>query len=357
MVAKPTSKIIQSATKSGKEAASLFKSDAERRLKDQEKILTATDLSGEYNTLVGNLFTTFGGKPRLITSADLEHFRSRVRDIKKRSAARGKFKGGMTIGKVLDVAAPIDKQRAGLQIKQAIPLSNKGSVIHFVTNSGFGSKVARHHAYVELLNFAEISAEPIDSMKAAIALIKKSPIKYDCDCERHTFWYRYICSIGGFAYGRLEDGYPKIKNPQLYGCACKHIVKVMQVLSQSPSVRQYIQKMIERNRKELVGNKLSQSPKQQEEFLKAIKEESKNRVKQKPIPKSVINARELKAIARMESKAEKARNEKAFIDSELNTLKANLANLKLDEKSIAFALKNREKDLKKAYKEKSKNAQ
>ena len=82
---KPKSSLLGSATALRKEADQSFKADAQRRLNDQIKILTADDLSGEYNESLKQLFTTerAGGGVRPITAEDLQAFRYRNNLIKK----------------------------------------------------------------------------------------------------------------------------------------------------------------------------------------------------------------------------------------------------------------------------------
>ncbi len=56
-------------------------------------------------------------------------------------------------------------------------------------------------------------------------------ISFDCSCGRHQYWYRYLTSIGGFDVNPpKEQDFPKIRNPGLKGCCCKHVLKVLRVL-------------------------------------------------------------------------------------------------------------------------------
>lgn len=337
---KPRNPVIAPATASQKEAKDLFRFDAQRRLDDQQKILTAGDLSGEYEHIRA-LFTTLGGKPRIITPDDLQAFRARVNQIKRRHSAKGRFRGGIRIDQVIDFSASIDRERARREIRTAIPVSNKGGVVHFTTNASAKSESARHHVYVEMLDFAAWAASPDEPKKCVEKLIKSGPIRYDCDCGRHTFWYRYIASIGGFAYGRLEDGYPKVRNPKLHGVACKHVLRVM-ALFKSPSMKQYLIKMIERNRANLEARQKGNTVKEQEAFLQAVKKESSKfkgiaisaqarkeaLMKQKtPESKVMVKAME-KATQKVVKKIAKSGKEKT-IRQELKTLEENLRRTKL----------------------------
>ncbi len=71
------------------------------------------------------------------------------------------------------------------------------------------------------------TAMPLVSARAAAT----GRISFDCSCGRHQFWYRYLTSIGGFDVNPpKEQDFPKIRNPGLKGCCCKHVLKVLRVL-------------------------------------------------------------------------------------------------------------------------------
>jgi len=351
MVAKAKSSLLGSATKLQKEAKASFNADAERRLKDQSKILTADDLSGEYNQALKQLFTREGGLHQ-ITNEDLQAFRYRLNLIKKRHSAQGRFKGGITAQKVIDLSASTDIKRARDQIRTAIPVSSKGSVIHFQTNASAKSESTRHHVYVEFLDFASWSATDQKPLFAANKLIKTSPLRFDCDCGRHTFWYRYIASVGGYAYGRLEDGYPKIKNPMLYGCACKHVINVMSIVLQSGTFKQYLIKMIERNRQTLTGRQKGFTEKEQEKFAEELKKEGKKLIVKKELSPAMKRLNEQIATRGMEEavkKIKKAVNKEKEISKQLQSLAKSIKqrNPDLDDDEAMAVAKMREAKLRK----------
>lgn len=65
-------------------------------------------------------------------------------------------------------------------------------------------------------------------------------VSVDCNCGRYLYWYRYLATIGNFAISP-ENIFPKIRNPKLTGCVCKHVLRVCSTLS-SPVVQQRIAK-------------------------------------------------------------------------------------------------------------------
>lgn len=73
-------------------------------------------------------------------------------------------------------------------------------------------------------------------------------LSMECPCGRHQYWYRYLATLGGFAIDPLEQDFPKIRNPGLTGCCCKHILKVLRVLK-SNTIHAVLAKELEKQRK------------------------------------------------------------------------------------------------------------
>lgn len=238
MATKPplSEQVMLNARNARKDARQAFQSDLHRR-QQATTILNPDELAGYYDAS-RLLFTTMGGQVRPITADDLQQFAHNARQLGK------KYRGGITPKQVIDLSLADDRQRANEQIRTVMPVSNKAGVVHFQTNAGPDSNVQRHHVYVELLNFNAAVASPKPADKIVRELLK-GPVRFDCDCGRHTFWFRYIATIGRYNYGRNETGYPKIRNPKLHGVACKHVLRVMGLLAQSPTFRGYTQRMIE----------------------------------------------------------------------------------------------------------------
>jgi hypothetical protein len=187
------------------------------------------------------LMTTLGGEARPITADDLRRFRARITEVGKN------LRAGITPREALAMSRPIDLKRSRDEIKSAVPVLMRGAVLRLATDSGPASKVARHIFEVEFSQFAAAVARPATIQQAAAWLLSDTPIKFTCDCPAHTFWLRYIASIGGWAYGRQETGYPKIRNPALAGCLCKHGVRAVSMLD-SLLVRRHVAQAIEKAR-------------------------------------------------------------------------------------------------------------
>ncbi len=197
-------------------------------------LLRPSDLRGEYEA-ARKLYTTLGGNgPRVITEADLKAFKRAADKLGRQ------FKGGITAQQVIDLSLDDRRQRAQQQITYALPLETRGERMHFITNTGPDSKVARRNVYVEFLTLgsAVSTAEKATTLAKRVAA---GPLKFSCDCEDHRYRFKYIATVGGFNIGPplsyAETGFPKITNPTLTGVACKHVLRVMRVLTGAATQR------------------------------------------------------------------------------------------------------------------------
>lgn len=148
-------------------------------------------------------------------------------------AASNKFLGGITPQEVINHSRIEDIKRANTQIFLASVFKRKGNVIHFVTNAGIGSKDTHHYVTVQLLDYPQLllgrtkAPTVLDVRKA----VTEGKIRFDCDCGRHRYWYRYVATIGKYNYGIDESRYPSTRNPNMAGVACKHTLRVMKYLT------------------------------------------------------------------------------------------------------------------------------
>lgn len=219
-------------------------------------ILTKNEVQGEWDAN-RVLMTTLGGQVRPITASDLAQFRHNMR------LAQRNFNGdGITARQVIDLAAsrPLpgaspetDLDRAKKQITMAVPASAMNGQIRFITNAGPDSNMNRHHVLVRFNAFAEAANRLMSSKardnktpKQIANWLRKQKLAFDCDCGRHRYFFRYISTIGNFNAGRKEMGYPKIRNPNLKGVACKHVLRVMAEVESSGTVLNFLAKHMEK---------------------------------------------------------------------------------------------------------------
>ncbi|NWA11905.1 hypothetical protein [Pseudomonas gingeri] len=326
------SQVVIPANRAEAEARKLFEADRKKRIGDQSQILSADDMAGLYDPRRG-LFTTLGGDFRVLTVDDLMAFKAAVHDIQRRHGQRkgnvpvAGAPGGILAKQVINLSSPDDRSRASRQIHTVIPVSNRGGVVHITTNASKGSDVARHHVYVQFLGYDAALADGNNSLEAAQRMLA-GKLKFDCDCGRHTFWYRYIASIGSFNYGRPEDGFPRIRNPTMKGIACKHVIRVMATITAGATFNLFAKRMIETGRKTLSNKRTAVTVAQQQEFVEqaaaAVKkakrgtviktsEELKNQRQAQPSYQRQQAARAASAVDRAAVRAanEKLRTQKA----------------------------------------------
>lgn len=247
---------------SKKEARANFEADRLQREeadRDQPRpvILDPKAVSGENWDAAKVLHTTLGGVLRQITPEDLAAFRHNIKKLQAR------FKtSGITARQVIDLAGAYlepgkgsDRQRAKREIQHAVLAGVNRGELHAITNAGPDSRVMRHHVVVKFPLWDVAVAGADQTPEQAARWLLRQPLKLDCDCGRWRFFFRYAATAGGWNAGRPEYGYPKIRNPNLVGVACKHVVRVMTELETSPRFYRPVAKAIEKMRDKALRNK------------------------------------------------------------------------------------------------------
>lgn len=255
------------------EARHLAKADATQRKQAEQStksiILRKQDVQGEYDAYRA-LQTTLGGVRRNITADDLAIFRQNMRTLQSRITA-----AGITAQQVIDLAAshplknPLkpddagDLGRARKEITMAVPVSIMVPVqardsldVRFMTNAGPDSDVSRHHVIVRFHGYGNVARQMMATPTAgpgtkapkaltprqAATQMRAGYLAFDCDCGRARYFLRYLATIGGYNAGRPEHGYPKIRNPDLKGVACKHVLRAMMEIVQSAAVLGFLER-------------------------------------------------------------------------------------------------------------------
>lgn len=215
---------------------------------------------GEEYDISRVLYTTLGQKngdvPRRITRDDILAFQENITLLKDQ------YTKGITPQNIVNLSRQDDIDRVNEQITMAVPISRSAGLVHFLTNAGPDSKDINHNVEVEFTNFKSV----VFNIKKEVASTVKNRLAYgnvrfECDCGKHTFWYRYMATIGGYGLGRAEGGFPKVRNPMLSGVACKHVLRVMQWVM-SPAGIQYLKKQVDNDREKQLGARYKQSDKQ-----------------------------------------------------------------------------------------------
>ncbi len=273
-----------------------FAAEIRKRTADQvnpkNTILNPDEVAGDY-ILSRGLFTTLSDgrrngtrSARLITLEDLKTFSANIRGLKTQ-AAKAHMAGGIKAKQVIDKSWHDDLQRAKAQIHIANPTNYKAVtegggqgtalMVHFMTNAGPESDFSHHNVNIQFLDFGSAVASAEKADKAADALLK-GRLKFECNCGRFKYFFRYVCTQAEIVCGRLEFGYPKIKNPGLTGISCKHGLRVMQTIVGSPTLRRYMANVIQKFRDDIGHTEHVEKIKDQREFeRKRQKETSRQR--------------------------------------------------------------------------------
>lgn len=212
--------------------------------------LRPSDISGDYDfkrALLTTLGTKADSKPRLITANDLEAFRKNI------DALATNYQGGITPEQVISLSLQDDIDRANKQIHSASPYRRKAGYVQFITNASSASDDVAHYVNVEYLGFSKVVFDTNKTSTFSIKnLVANGKVKFECSCGRYKYWLRYLNSIAGTTLGRIEPGFPKLRNPQLQGVACKHILRVMQ-WSRSAAGVAYLEHEIKKDRQKQHG--------------------------------------------------------------------------------------------------------
>lgn len=319
---------------SSKEAKELFRANEARR-KTAKNILDDKML-GSGDGLSQELRTVINGEYRPLTHEDLALFRRRADAIREQSTTK-QLKGGIRPQQVIAMAKPspnihgdyqkapnTDIGRANSQIHMAVLAGANKGLLRFVTNaSGETKGVYRHHVNVRLMSYGEAVAMPKDPKQASKIgkWLSGEPVRFECDCGRHDFWFRYVASIGGWAEGRIETGYPKVRNKNLIGVACKHVLRVMRELNTSHHVHGKIGQMVMSDKRITTTQKeADRRAKSQKKSPKVIDHDSAvkaaDRANKKLLAK-IKKAADVRAIEEINSKGKSAAKSAAIARAKL----------------------------------------
>jgi hypothetical protein len=165
-------------------------------------------------------------------------------DIRRFDAARQAHKKGfrntvpgITYAQLVAQSTSIDIKRAnnrvsdGTGIKAATFLGIKHNLAVVSVKASEESDHQHHRVRIRFEEWDQ-AVEDIsedDAKKARIAAdLCKGRVSFDCDCGRHQYWYRYMATAGNYAVAPPKEyAFPKIRNPDLNGVACKHVLHTM----------------------------------------------------------------------------------------------------------------------------------
>lgn len=217
--------------------------EKEEKQGGKPKFLRPSDVAGEYD-FQRALTTTLGGVKRFITAEDLKIFAQNIKTLQQN------YKGGISPQQVINLSLDIDIQRANKQITYAMPRSRKDDVVHFLVDASGEHGAMHHFVNVQFLGFDGVRLYPGKITPHQVKnRLAGGNVRFECDCGRYKYWYRYLNTIAGTNLGRKETAFPKIRNPNLAGVACKHILRTMQWIK-SPQGVQYLYTQAQKARDE-----------------------------------------------------------------------------------------------------------
>jgi hypothetical protein len=151
---------------------------------------------------------------------------------------------GISFQEIMAGSTPIDIKRANNQVSDGSGITSghivavKGNSVAFRVKASAKNGDDDHMAQLrfeewdDYIEDADVSTKGYQ--KAAKEAVK-GRISIACDCGRHQYWYRYLATIGNYCIAPPKEySSPKIRNPNLKGVACKHVLFVANKL-QSPT--------------------------------------------------------------------------------------------------------------------------
>lgn len=176
---------------------------------------------------------------------DLKRFEQMAKRYKKR---RGNTQG-ITFLEVTARGRSIDVKRANNNVSDGSGISRASLIALRSGNTAFirvkASMKSEHQEHMVRVRFEEwddalrnAGGHGKDNDSGFMAAVKQAcrgRVSFDCDCGRHQYWYRYVATLGNFQLSPPKEfAFPKIRNPNLVGVACKHVTKALTML-QSPT--------------------------------------------------------------------------------------------------------------------------
>lgn len=284
------------------------------------------------------------------TVDDLKSFQKARTDTAKRFG-----KNGITIDQLIAASRPDDVKRAngtfipkkengwrGNLARGAARLYQvRGDTLFFSVRASEESKKQLHQVKIRLQGWNDQLTNERANEKTAVKNALDGQILIDCDCERHQFWYRYLAGVGGYALTPpAEKDFPKVRNPDLTGACCKHVVAAFQVV-RTPTYQAVIASQMKRQRQH-VGfgddKKTRELTKEDQEATKKAKPRLTDHDKAKD------RAKQLEMAEKALKKAIKANGNQETIKKKLKELKARNAKNATELKKQEAAAKKLEQD-------------
>lgn len=168
------------------------------------------------------------------TAEDMKRF------IESRKAHRTAFSSdvpGITWAQMGAQSKKIDIDRAsnrvadGTGIKKAMFIGLQHNLAIVNVTASDASEHQNHRVRIRFETWDEAVEEAADEKADVNKITRKlcaDRVSIDCDCGRHQYWYRYMATAGNYCVAPPKEyAFPKIRNPDLTGVACKHVLHAM----------------------------------------------------------------------------------------------------------------------------------
>lgn len=180
-----------------------------------------------------------GGHTITYSAADLKCFAADIEKANKKLAGHVR---GVPLLALEQASLPADKARAK-DVSAATLYKVAGNLLYFRVT---GKAKPHYQVRIRLEEWNRAISSAYSSNQNAARAAATGRLSIDCECGRHQYWYRYLSNIGGFDVNPpKEQDFPKIRNRQLTGCCCKHVLKVLALLK-SPTIHRTLAKELER---------------------------------------------------------------------------------------------------------------
>lgn len=198
-----------------------------------KRTLTPAQLRAKKAADIAKLGEKAKGQP--FTKDDLKAFEKAAREARLKYDSK---RDGITYRQLVAGSREIDIKRANNKVSDGTGItrvdmsSMRGNVLHLNVKASSVSVHERHRVKIRFEEWNDNMMDPPgNSYLTAVKQACQGRVSFDCDCGRHQYWYRYIATIGRYAITPpAEFAFPKIRNPELKGVACKHVLKSMVML-------------------------------------------------------------------------------------------------------------------------------
>ncbi len=248
-----------------------------QRRKQAKRTITPAMLRRKSPEDLAKLGLNSNGLP--FTREDLLALEKKKRQFQKKYDSKTP---GITLAQIIAGSREIDIKRANNQvsdgsgIKQAALISMQGNVAKFKVKASEKNGKQHHEVALQFHEWddALMNADPEKGYaKAALAAVK-GRMSIACSCDRHTFWYRYLATVGNYCLAPPKEfAPPKIRNPNFEGVACKHVLHALNK-STGPLFQKHFASLMEKQARKVGfgdGRKVILDPKDVAKLDRAVR--------------------------------------------------------------------------------------